>query len=456
MTLACSSHRFGKSFRTGVILGLVSGFQVLAKEATELPASSDLAVRPERWLCSEKPGSGTGFENGSGRMVFSKESATDTNPYFSRQVRLVRGLYRLTVRYHTDGRIAPTLLFCPLDTKGNPTGVTRIIRIPSNASSGRFECEILTDSTELNSPLELRLYPGTREGERMGVGSDSGFLPAGQHVGSAEFDSVELSLVEKRELREPVGSFVVKTDEVVYKRTDGRELRVLVDLPVGVDLSGKPVFVWVHGGGWIRGRPEDIRGYSYYFATRGYPSIRPQYRLLGEGGDINATAGDLQDALEWARRVTSHYGWGKSGFILGGSSAGAHLAALVAQTTKDCLGPICFSGLYDIVHKGEGNFGRNGSFLRGVTVSDWEQGSPIYRLRRPPVPTLLFLGEQDAAIDRNQATAFAAAIQAIGGKSEVMICPAIAHSISLTPAVQTALDAYINRLALPGTDLERP
>ena len=203
----------------------------------------------------------------------------------------------------------------------------------------------------------------------------------------------------------------------------------------------------MHGGGWIRGKPEDIRGYSHYFATQGFVCLRPQYRLVGEGGNVEETLADLRDALAWARQSADRFRAGSPKFIMGGSSAGAHLAALLAQGADDCVGLIGFSGLYDIVHKGEGTFGRNAGFLRGSTAADWERGSPIYRLRQPAVPTLLLHGEQDAAVDRLQATRFAEAIRSRGGRSEACIYPAMAHSIPLTSEVEEKLLGFIGEIS---------
>ena len=142
-------------------------------------------------------------------------------------------------------------------------------------------------------------------------------------------------------------------------------------------------------------------------------------------------------------------GWDRSRIFFVGTSAGGHLAAFVAQMTPETAGLIALSGMYDLVNKGDSLFGRSRVFLKGTTEQEWRHGSPIQRMRTPPVPSLLLHGEQDPVIDRQQAIDFASAIQKAGGDAEACILPGIGHAVPMTVGVSEKIDAFVEKYSAP-------
>ncbi|WP_074654357.1 carboxylesterase/lipase family protein [Terriglobus roseus] len=99
-----------------------------------------------------------------------------------------------------------------------------------------------------------------------------------------------------------------------------------------------PVYVWIHGGGFTGGSPNDVNG--SVFAKQGIVCITVAYRLgifgfldwsplLGPdyGDSANNAVRDLILALKWVQKNVRAYGGDPSRVTIGGESAGAKLVA---------------------------------------------------------------------------------------------------------------------------------
>jgi para-nitrobenzyl esterase len=99
-----------------------------------------------------------------------------------------------------------------------------------------------------------------------------------------------------------------------------------------------PVFVWIHGGGFTGGSPNDFDG--SIFAKQGIVVVNVAYRLgvfgfldwsplLGPeySDSANNALRDLICALQWVQKNIRHYGGDPSRVTIGGESAGAKLVA---------------------------------------------------------------------------------------------------------------------------------
>lgn len=131
---------------------------------------------------------------------------------------------------------------------------------------------------------------------------------------------------------EPVGD--------VHERTipgpDG-ELRVRVYVPEGAGPF--PAFVWLHGGGWVIGAPDDnepaCRALCRMAAT---VVISVDYRLAPEHR-FPAAAEDAFAAVRWAAAGAGPLPVRTGAVAVGGESAGGNLAAACALLARDRGGP---------------------------------------------------------------------------------------------------------------------
>jgi alpha/beta hydrolase fold len=103
----------------------------------------------------------------------------------------------------------------------------------------------------------------------------------------------------------------------------------------GDDETGKPVFVYVHGGGFVRG-DKHIPGSPQYdlvgaWAVRhGYVGVTMTYRLAPEHTWPSGPQ-DVAGAVRWLKQNIAGYGGDPDKIVVAGSSAGAvHVASFVA------------------------------------------------------------------------------------------------------------------------------
>lgn len=129
----------------------------------------------------------------------------------------------------------------------------------------------------------------------------------------------------------------IKRTLVPYHASNGEEIRAFLFQPATLSADGAPVAMVIHGGGFAVGGPEaeelTCRQLVKEFGMICY-SI--SYRLAPEH-KFPAAANDAWNALQFvAAKATS---WGadpvRKGFIVGGTSAGANLAAGLAHVARD-------------------------------------------------------------------------------------------------------------------------
>ena len=103
----------------------------------------------------------------------------------------------------------------------------------------------------------------------------------------------------------------------------------------GDDETGRPVFVYVHGGGFVRG-DKHIPGSPQYdlvgaWAVRhGYVGVTMTYRLAPEHTWPSGPQ-DVAAAVRWLKQNIAGYGGDPDKIVVAGSSAGAvHVASFVA------------------------------------------------------------------------------------------------------------------------------
>jgi len=158
---------------------------------------------------------------------------------------------------------------------------------------------------------------------------------------------------------------VQASQDIVYYEIDkdpDRERHQLdVFRPKGKD--GCPVLVFFHGGGWVIGQKDDYFGIYGYgtiarcLAERGLVVVLPNYRL-SPGVRHPEHVKDAARAMAWTCRNIQRYGGDLRQIVVGGHSAGGHLASLLAtderylkevgRSARDLRGVIGVSGVYRV------------------------------------------------------------------------------------------------------------
>ncbi|TPX37462.1 hypothetical protein SmJEL517_g00765 [Synchytrium microbalum] len=94
----------------------------------------------------------------------------------------------------------------------------------------------------------------------------------------------------------------------------------------------KPVFVYIHGGAWSVGSKNPTIPGVYHMATKGWVVVNINYRMYPL---VNYPTHliDCKRAMRWVKQNISSYGGDPEFVTVGGGSAGAHLAAVLALSS---------------------------------------------------------------------------------------------------------------------------
>ncbi|MFD1858616.1 alpha/beta hydrolase [Aeromicrobium camelliae] len=107
-----------------------------------------------------------------------------------------------------------------------------------------------------------------------------------------------------------------------------------------------PVFIHLHGGGFVRGRKNrDARPLLHRLARHGWVSISADYRLLPEG-EFPANLQDVQRLIAWVGEHAEELGADPERIVIAGSSAGAQLATLAGMSGEPVRGVVGLYGYY--------------------------------------------------------------------------------------------------------------
>ncbi len=173
---------------------------------------------------------------------------------------------------------------------------------------------------------------------------------------------------------------------------DDKVFRQLDVYPPQNGAKNVPVFIFVHGGAWVKGNKEHYRGIGERFSRQGILAILPDYRL-SPAVQHPAHAEDVAAAVAWTFKHAAEYGGDAKKIYLAGHSAGGHLVALVATDPKylaihglqpaDLAGVIPISGIYHIEGMAAGGV-HPPEYLQTIFGKDragWSDINPISHIK---------------------------------------------------------------------------
>ena len=220
----------------------------------------------------------------------------------------------------------------------------------------------------------------------------------------------------------PTPPSVEEIDEIPY---DGSNT---FDLVRSEEFSGRrPVFVYVHGGGWTGGGPQKQARRMYHsLAEAGWVVAAIRYPFAPE-----ATICDQVLAIKRALRHlvddADAYGIDPDSVVLSGSSAGGHLASLAALrpagdlggdlTDVDLIGCVPMYGIYDMVNRNRTRPNwpyvdrdvMRGSY--GQKPEEFHAVSPLDHVRSDAPPFLVIHGTHDSLVPIAEAEVFVDAME---------------------------------------------
>jgi len=203
-------------------------------------------------------------------------------------------------------------------------------------------------------------------------------------------------------------------ERVVYKTVDTVELTIDVFKPENQDPS-RAALVLIHGGGWNNGKPEAMFRHAQHFAKRGLVVFTPEYRVRKRNNTtIIEAVEDALDAVAWVRAHAKEYNFDPGKIIVGGGSAGGHLATetVFNKTVKtnhqpedykaNCL--ILFNPVLDVSKNGYGHH-KVAEEAKSYGI-DWKSLSPIENINKNWPPTIVMVGDKDKVLPKPIALEF--------------------------------------------------
>jgi arylformamidase len=187
-----------------------------------------------------------------------------------------------------------------------------------------------------------------------------------------------------------------------------------------------PIFVFIHGGAWLRGEAKDYGFPAELFVNAGVTYIALDFIAVGAAnGDINVMAEQVRRGIAWAYKNGASFGGDASRFYIGGHSSGGHLCgvALVTDWQKDfglpadmVKGGLCMSGMYDMK---PARLSKRSSYVKFTDEMEQSMSSQrqIEKLRAPIIVTY---GTNETPEFQRQNRDFAAAVKAAGKPVELI------------------------------------
>ena len=91
--------------------------------------------------------------------------------------------------------------------------------------------------------------------------------------------------------------------------------------------SNAPIFVFIHGGAWIRGDAKSYSAPAEMFVGGGAHYIVPDFTSVADaGGSLFPMADQTRRAIAWVWRNAASCGGDPNRLYIGGQSSGAHLS----------------------------------------------------------------------------------------------------------------------------------
>lgn len=206
-----------------------------------------------------------------------------------------------------------------------------------------------------------------------------------------------------------------------------------VDLCIPAQKTTRPAVVLFHGGGWIGGNRQTLLGFCKDFARNGFLAATYDYRLAGTPeGAWPAQLQDAQLAVRWLRAKARELAIGDGRVCAFGTSAGGHLAALLATRRATVSGDRAdrLPDVSSVVQCAVDDFGPTDltgkltpgltRSLRALADSDDEKriaavardASPLLKVGAATAPMMIVQGDYDAEVPPAQARVFRDALAA--------------------------------------------
>jgi arylformamidase len=210
-----------------------------------------------------------------------------------------------------------------------------------------------------------------------------------------------------------------------------------------------PVFVFLHGGAWLRGTAAASAYPAATFVQAGAHFVVPDFAPVSEVG-LDGMVGQVRSAVAWVAQHGADFGGDPGRIYVAGHSSGAHLAGNVLVTDwrpfglpADLVkGGVCVSGMYDLKAP---RLSARASYVNFDDRIEHEYSSQRH-LARLACPVIVAYGDHDSPEFQRQSREFADALRAIGRLDRCLVGEGLNHFELI--ATLADRDGLVGRAAL--------
>jgi acetyl esterase/lipase len=265
----------------------------------------------------------------------------------------------------------------------------------------------------------------------------------------------------------PYGEATVKKD-IPYVSHPTTNQNFDLYLPRNHGVQPCPLIIWIHGGAWLTGSKnwDNVK----YLVGHGYAIASIDYRFSPEA-PFPAQIQDCNAAMNFILAHAADYGVDARRFVVGGGSAGGHLALLLGLARQerefganpaikplailDFFGPTDLNGMEDdleAIHsrKGIETWQDAGPKLLGTPLdraaARAKAASPITYVSAAAPPVLIIQGDADDLVPVAQSQRLHTALNRVGVDNQLIVVHDAGHDGPLfsTPKIQPIIIQFLN------------
>lgn len=197
----------------------------------------------------------------------------------------------------------------------------------------------------------------------------------------------------------------------------------------------RSALVYFFGGGWSRGTPEKSASWARWAAERGMVGFAPDYRTRGRFGTSPlASVADGRAALRWIATHADELGIDPERMVVGGSSAGGHVALWTAivgtPPGSDPKEAPTVKPKAVFLSSAVTDTSEETGYTPGRFEEQAQALSPVHQLDANMPRVLMFHARDDDLVHYRTAVAFRDAMVAEGNRCELVTVPQGGHGYS--------------------------
>ncbi len=218
--------------------------------------------------------------------------------------------------------------------------------------------------------------------------------------------------------------------DLAYGRRASQRLDLFVPATVLGSSEAPPLLVFIHGGYWQELSKSESAFAATHCCQQGLAHAVFDYTLAPHAS-VAQMVGECRDAVAWLRTNATRLGFDAQRIVVAGSSAGAHLAAMVALPqargagagAPNVQGAILVSGIYEL----EPLLGTSINEALGLTPQGAREVSPALCELPGFPPSIVCWGEVETREFKRQSRDFAAQLERAGSRCQAFEVPLRNH-----------------------------